>query len=46
MEKIRWTDRVKNDAVLHGVKENSSMLHTLHRRKVNWILRILCRKCF
>jgi hypothetical protein len=29
MEKIRWTDHVKSDAVLHGVKEDRNMLHTL-----------------
>ena len=41
MEKISWTDRVRNE-VLHGVKDRN-ILHTVKRRKVNWIGHILCR---
>ena len=36
MEKICWTDRVRN-AVLHRVKEERNILHTTKRRKATWI---------
>jgi hypothetical protein len=45
MEKIGWTDRVGNDEVLHGVKEGRNILHTVERRKANWIGYILRRNC-
>jgi hypothetical protein len=35
MEKISWTDRVRNQGVLHIVKEERSILHTIKRRKAN-----------
>jgi hypothetical protein len=44
MEKISWTDRVRNE-VLHRVKEERNIVHTIKRRKANWIGHILCRKC-
>jgi hypothetical protein len=44
MEKISWTDHVKNE-VLHTVKEERNILHTIKRRKGNWIGHILCRNC-
>jgi hypothetical protein len=28
MEKINWLDRVKNETVIHGVKEERNVLHT------------------
>jgi hypothetical protein len=31
MEKISWTDRVNNEAVLHTVKEERNILHTIRR---------------
>jgi hypothetical protein len=37
MEKISWTDRVRNEEVLHRVKEERNILHTINRRKANWI---------
>jgi hypothetical protein len=37
MKKISWTDRVNNEAVLHRVKEEGNILHTIRRRKANWI---------
>ena len=37
MEKISWTDREKNEEVLHRVKEERNILHTIKRRKANWI---------
>ena len=43
MEKISWTDRVRNEEVLHRVKEERNIIHTVKRRKANWIGNILCR---
>ena len=45
MEKISWTDHVRNEKVLHRVKEERNIIHTVRRRKVNWICDILCRNC-
>jgi hypothetical protein len=45
MEKISWTDGVNNEAVLHRVKEERNILHTIRRRKANWIGYILRRNC-
>jgi hypothetical protein len=45
MEKISWTDRVRNEEVLHRVKEESNILHTIKRSKANWIGHILRRNC-
>ena len=36
MEKISWTDRVRNE-VLHGVKEERNILHTIKIRKAKQI---------
>jgi hypothetical protein len=33
MEVISWTDRVRNEEVLHRVKEERNILHTIKRRK-------------
>jgi hypothetical protein len=46
MEKISWTDRVRNEEVLHRVKEERNIVHTTKRRKANWIGHILRRNCF
>jgi hypothetical protein len=45
MEKISWTDRVRNEEVLHRVKEERTILHKIIRRKANWIGHILRRNC-
>jgi hypothetical protein len=45
MEKISWTDRVRNEEVLLRVKEEKNIVHTLKRRKADWIGHILCNKC-
>jgi ribosomal 50S subunit-associated protein YjgA (DUF615 family) len=45
MEKISWTDRVRNEEVLHRVKEERNIVHTIKRRKANWIGHILRRNC-
>jgi hypothetical protein len=44
MEKISWTDRVRNE-VLCRVKEDTDILHKLKRRKANWIGHILLSNC-
>jgi len=43
MEKIIWIDCVKNE-VLHTVKEDRNILHTIKRKKVNGIGHNLHRK--
>ena len=35
MEKISWTDRLRNEEVLHRVKEERNIIHTVKRREVN-----------
>jgi hypothetical protein len=45
MEKISWTDRVRNEEVLSTVKAERNILHTVKRRKGNWICHILRRNC-
>jgi hypothetical protein len=45
MEKISWTDRVRNGEVLHRVKEERNIVHTIKRRKANWIGHVLRRNC-
>jgi hypothetical protein len=45
MEKISWTDHVRNEDVLLGVKEQRNILHVTRKRKANWIGHILRRNC-
>jgi hypothetical protein len=45
MEKIRWTDPVKNEEVLQRVKEQRNIVHTAKRRKANWIGHFGGRNC-
>jgi hypothetical protein len=45
MEKISWTDHVRNEDVLLRVKEQRNILHEIHKRKANWIRHILRRNC-
>jgi hypothetical protein len=35
IEKIIWTDRVRNEEMLHRVKEERNILHTVKRRKAS-----------
>jgi hypothetical protein len=44
-EKINWTDRVRNEEVLHKDKNEGNILHTITRGGANWIDRILRRNC-
>jgi hypothetical protein len=45
MEKISWTDCVRNEEILHTVREEGSIQHDMKRRKANWIDHILHRNC-
>jgi hypothetical protein len=45
MEKIIWTDHMDNEEVLHSVKEVTSDLPTMKRKKVTWNSHILSWNC-
>ena len=45
MEKISWTDHVRNEKVLLRVNEQRNILHEIRKRKTNWIGHILRRNC-
>ena len=45
MDKISWTDHVRNEEVLLRVNEQSNILHEVRKRKANWIGHILRRNC-
>ena len=45
MEKISWTDHVRNEEVLLTVKEHRNILHEISKRKAKWIGYILRRNC-
>jgi hypothetical protein len=37
MEKISWTDYMRNEEVLHKVKKERNVLNTIEIRKSNWV---------
>ena len=37
MEKISWTNHVRNEEVLLRVNEQRNILHEIRKRKANWI---------
>jgi hypothetical protein len=45
MEKISWTDHVRNEDVFLRVKEQRNILHEIRKREANWIGHILRRNC-
>jgi len=45
MDKISWTDHVRNEEVLLRVNEQRNILHDIRKRKANWIGHILRRNC-
>jgi len=45
MEKISWTDHVRNEDVLLKVKEHRNILPEIRKRKANWIGHVLRRNC-
>jgi hypothetical protein len=44
IEKFSWTNQMRNEEVLHRVKEERNIVHTI-KRKANWIGHILGRNC-
>ena len=46
MEKISWTDHVRNEDVLLRVNEQRKILHEIRKLKANWVSHILRRNCF
>ena len=45
MEKISWTDHVRNEEVLLRGKEQRNIPHETRKRRANWIGHILRRNC-
>ena len=45
MEKVSWTDRVRNEEVLLRVQEQRNILHEISKQKANWIGHILSTNC-
>jgi len=45
MERIGWTDRVRNEEVLRTANEERNVLRTIKRTKCNWSGHILSRNC-
>ena len=45
MEKISWTDHVRNEEVLLQVNEQRNILHAIRKRKANWIGYIVRGNC-
>jgi len=45
VEKIIWTDHVRNEGGLLRVKEQRYILHEITKRNANWIGHILRRSC-
>ena len=45
MEKISWTDHMRNEEVLIRVIEQRNILHEIRKRRANWIGHILRRNC-
>ena len=45
MEKISWTDHVRNEEVLLRVNEQRNILHEIRKRKANLIGQIFGRNC-
>jgi len=45
MEKISWTDHVRNEEILLRIKEQRNVLHKVSKRKAYWIGQVLGRNC-
>ena len=43
MEKISWTDQVRNEEVLLRLNEQRNILHEIIKQKANWVGHILRR---
>jgi hypothetical protein len=42
---ISYIDRVKNEEVLHTVKQKRNFLYAMKRKMANWVDRMLRRNC-
>jgi hypothetical protein len=45
MEKISWTDHVRNEEVLYRVEDRRNILREISKWKANWIGHVLRRNC-
>ena len=45
MERVKWTDKIKNSVVLERVGEGRIMLELIRKRKRNWLGHWLRRNC-
>ena len=45
MERVKWTDKIKNAVVLERVGEGRIMLELIKKRKINWLVHWLRRNC-
>jgi hypothetical protein len=45
VEKVIWTEHVRNEEVLLRIKEQRNILPEISKRKANWIGRIVRRNC-
>ncbi|KAJ4429078.1 hypothetical protein ANN_26079 [Periplaneta americana] len=45
MKRMKWTDRIRNEAVLERVGEGRMMLKLISKRKRNWLSHWLRRNC-
>ncbi|KAJ4438520.1 hypothetical protein ANN_14465 [Periplaneta americana] len=45
MERMKWTDGIRNEAVLERVGEERIMLKLIRKRKRNWLNHCLRRNC-
>ena len=45
MERVKWTDKIKNAVVLERVGEGRIMLELIKKRKRNWLGHWLRRNC-
>ena len=45
MERVKWTDKIKNAVVLERVGEGRMMLELIKKRKRNWLGHWLRRNC-
>jgi len=45
MEKVSWTDRVRNEEELQRIKKEGNVRRTIKRKKAYWIVHTLRRNC-
>ena len=45
MARLSWTDHVRNEEVARKIREERNVLHTIRRKKADWIGHIFNRNC-